>query len=106
MSTGPNRTRQADLALGVEGLLINVLTGLPRFDGAACSGRWSIFEPQRDGERRDDVLERHHDAEQLCATCPALAPCRDWADGEPLDGSVIGGRSTARFPGRPHHDAA
>lgn len=106
MSTGQNRTRHADLTLGIEGLLVSVLSGLPRLDGAACSGRWSLFEPQRDNEPRGDVIERHDAAEILCAACPALTACRDWAEDEPHDGSVVAGRSSARFRGRPHSEVA
>lgn len=103
MTRGPSRRAHADLDL--IGLLSAILADNPRIDDAACNGRWSLFEPVRDNEHRHSVLERHERAKAICAHCPALDTCRRFAADEPPDGSVLAGRSTAVFPGRPSEAA-
>jgi len=40
------------------------------FTGAACLGRWGLFDPRGDRESTDDLAERHEGAAHVCATCP------------------------------------
>jgi len=40
------------------------------FTGAACAGRWGLFDPRGDRESTDDLAERHEAAAQMCGTCP------------------------------------
>ncbi len=40
------------------------------FTGAACVGRWGLFDPRGDRESTDDLAERHEAAAHLCGTCP------------------------------------
>jgi len=47
------------------------------FAGAACVGRWGLFDPRGDRESNDDLAERHEAASHVCATCPlpTMARC-------------------------------
>jgi len=40
------------------------------FTGAACVGRWGLFDPRGDRESTDDLAERHEAAVHVCGTCP------------------------------------
>ncbi len=40
------------------------------FTGAACVGRWGLFDPRGGRESTDDLAERHEAAAHLCGTCP------------------------------------
>lgn len=40
------------------------------FAGAACVGRWGLFDPRGDHESTDDLAERHEAASHVCTTCP------------------------------------
>ncbi|KAA1243111.1 hypothetical protein F0Q45_25845 [Mycobacterium simiae] len=51
---------------------------MPRLPGAACVGRWDLFDPRPDNDPDRDHTEAA--ALQLCRTCPALAGCRRWVD--------------------------
>lgn len=48
--------------------------------GAACTGRWELFDPPTRGEPPATTRHRHTQALALCHTCPALDRCRDWLD--------------------------
>jgi len=69
----------------------------PNFPGAACIREPQAFDPRGRGEghgRR--VCPRHVYAKDLCALCPHLSPCREWAlhyhaDYPKESGPVIGG---------------
>lgn len=57
------------------------LAGVPRLPGAACAGRWDVFDPARDGEDVEDLKFRHSAAQRICVTeCPCLADCRSWVE--------------------------
>ena len=59
------------------------LLGIPTLDGANCAGQWSLFdEPEKKDRDRTDVVDY---ALRLCELCPALADCRAWLNGLPLD---------------------
>lgn len=82
------------------------LLGIPKLDGANCTGQWSLFdEPERGDPARREVVDS---ALRLCATCPALAPCGTWFDRLPLDErptGVVAGR-LRRYAIRPRVAAA
>lgn len=90
--------------LGIDGLLLNVLSGVPRLDGALCIGRADLFDPKAEHEDRLTVAERHDRARAVCAGCPALDACTEWAQDQPLDGQVLAG--TVMRPGRRREAAA
>lgn len=48
--------------------------------GAACTGRWSLFDPPPRGEPPAATRQRHTQAIELCHACPALNRCKDWLD--------------------------
>ena len=48
--------------------------------GAACVGRWSLFDPPARGEPPATTRQRHTQALAICAACPALDRCKDWVD--------------------------
>lgn len=86
--------------------IVGALLGVPQLAGANCAGQWSLFdEPEKKDPDRTDVVDS---ALRLCATCPALADCRDWYDGLPLDErptGVVAGR-LRRYAIRPARQAA
>jgi WhiB family redox-sensing transcriptional regulator len=45
---------------------------------AACQGRSSVFFAPP-GERPEARAVRERQAREICAACPVLGPCRDWA---------------------------
>lgn len=62
------------------GPLAAALSAPPTLDGAACIGRWSLFDPQHDHEPAADTTRRHLAAARICTTtCPVLAACHRWA---------------------------
>ena len=73
--------------------LAGALTGIPRLEGANCIGLSELFDSLED----DDI----HEAIAICECCPALTPCRLWADSLPrsrLEGVVAGKRRWPRKP--------
>jgi len=56
--------------------LLLAALGTPHLDGAACRGRWNIFD--QSSEPRAEQL-----ALSLCHECPALVDCRRWIDSLP-----------------------
>lgn len=55
-------------------LLADIAATAPHLAGAACVGRWELF----DVETRDDA--RTPEAVAICQRCPALPECRTWLD--------------------------
>lgn len=58
-----------------------MLQGTPRLTGAACAGRWELFDPRGVDVVQETVPEadaRHAEALAICAACPALGACRAW----------------------------
>ena len=71
----------------LDGLLLS-LAGTPSLPGARCRGRSHLFNGE-DGPEG----ERTRQAAQICHRCPALDPCRTWAQQQPpkaLDGVIAG----------------
>lgn len=74
-------------------LLVEILTGRPRLDGAACDGRAELFDPADDDEHPDAVSYRQLAAQKICLyACPVLDDCRAWAENERARGRVLGGQ--------------
>ena len=75
--------------------LLLALAGTPALPGARCRGRHALFgrEDGIDGQRR-------RQAAAMCRRCPALEPCREWADSQRLRhlNGVIAGRLYLRAP--------
>lgn len=81
-------------------LLVAILDGIPALPDAACRGHERLFDPPTGHERPEDTAQRHHAAAKLCAQCPALEPCRQWAQTQRPYSGVVGGRVPTP-PGRP-----
>lgn len=64
--------------------LVGALAAVPSMPGAKCAGRWGLFDVT------DPDDERAQAAVNLCASCPALAKCREWFDGLPAARRPIG----------------
>ncbi|BBY91331.1 hypothetical protein MGALJ_10000 [Mycobacterium gallinarum] len=64
--------------------LVNALFGIPDLAGAACWGRWDLFDPERErepGQQSEDPHDRHQLAVSICLNeCPVLDQCRAWVD--------------------------
>ena len=65
-------------------------SGVPR---AACRGVDAAIFFSPDKERGLDRARREAEAKRLCASCPALAPCRDYALSAPEPYGTWGGMS-------------
>jgi len=63
-------------------LVVAIIRGAPRLDGALCHGRPEVF----------DATDAEHiqTAAELCARCPALAECRAWAEAVPRSSRPTG----------------
>jgi hypothetical protein len=65
-----------------------LLAGIPDLPGARCKGRADLFEatvgvrPVDGRPTRAEIGNARTVALSLCATCPALDPCRAWLDGQ------------------------
>lgn len=59
--------------------LSQLLAGHDRWTGAACIGRWETFDPRADDEDREEYTARVYRAQTICAACPILTECRDFA---------------------------
>lgn len=57
---------------------------------APCRGRRALFDPQREGEHRLAVMERHAAAIEFCSYCRLLDVCRRWTDSLPSGQRPIG----------------
>lgn len=96
---------------GTESLLVAILRGVPRLDGARCVGRPELFDPDGPHEAPEVVQQRHEAATHLCRACPALADCRSWVDElkpSRRPGGVVAARqpSPRRPAGRPSREAS
>ncbi|HSL07756.1 MAG TPA: hypothetical protein VK887_07220 [Pseudonocardiaceae bacterium] len=62
---------------GTVRLLGVILAGAPSLPGAACRGRWELFDdvPGRDPERHAQQRQRLELAAGLCRTCAAWPAC-------------------------------
>ena len=60
---------------------------------AACRGVDAAVFFSPDKERGPDRARREAEAKRLCASCPALAPCRDYAPAAPEPYGTWGGMS-------------
>ena len=56
--------------------LLEAMRGIPKLEGAKCSGEWAVFDETDNPE----IVEY---ACHLCASCDALAACREWFDSLP-----------------------
>lgn len=85
--------------------LFAALIGAPSLPGAACAGRWSLFDAPEPGADPDDAAYRQQVALRLCRTCPALTRCAEWVDSLPKSkrptGVIAGQLHTPRTVGRP-----
>ncbi|MBB0969756.1 hypothetical protein G6016_12475 [Dietzia aerolata] len=59
--------------------LTELLAGQDRWTGAACLGRWDLFDPRRDDEDQEHYTARVYRAQTICGTCPILDDCRGYA---------------------------
>ncbi|WP_167659969.1 WhiB family transcriptional regulator [Nocardia mangyaensis] len=80
-----------------------------RLDGAACTGRASLFDAEVDGEDDTDRAYRLDAAARICHDCPVLVACNITA--RELGGQAVGvwagrARGVPRPHGRPKAGAA
>ncbi|MGB7236890.1 MAG: WhiB family transcriptional regulator [Rhodococcus sp. (in: high G+C Gram-positive bacteria)] len=64
------------------GGLLSVLASSPDLPGAACVKTPRLFDwllDDDEDEPRTVRAERHRTAKEICASCPALEACREWA---------------------------
>lgn len=59
--------------------LSELLAGRDRWSGAACLGRWQLFDPRRDDEAAEGYSVRVTLAQGICGTCPILVRCHEYA---------------------------
>lgn len=59
--------------------ITELLHGRDRWTGAACSGRWDVFDPRGDDEDQEHYTARIYRAQTICTTCPILTACRETA---------------------------
>lgn len=58
----------------------NPLAGEAWQERAACRGPQSVvFFPPHHVERKDERVSRERRAKAICAGCPVMEPCRDYA---------------------------
>lgn len=63
----------------------------PDLEGAACQGRWELFDPPEPDEDEDERDFRIATAKRECLTaCPVLDTCRSWADSLPRTKKPVG----------------
>jgi hypothetical protein len=83
--------------------LLAAVRAAPALPGARCRGRHHLFDEAAPGEDEDTVDQRHAQALQLCAACPALTRCADWFDSLPRSQrptGVVAGRLNIARPRR------
>lgn len=71
------RTRSVD-ADGAVTLVAAIVRGVPSLPGAACVGRWELFDEvagARGQERRELERQRVERAAAVCRSCPARPGC-------------------------------
>ena len=94
---------------GTVAALEQILDGTGPLRDAACRGHSDLFDPRNleTSESHSSARERHELAIAICRACPALDPCRLWADAEPDRGSVLAARMPSTAPAsRPRKDPA
>ena len=76
-------------------LLARILRGTPHLSGAACIGNSELFDTVEPLDAEPALT--------LCARCPALEPCRTWADSQPRNtlSGVVAGQIRLRPDQRP-----
>jgi hypothetical protein len=60
--------------------LLGSMRRAPRLPGAACRGKWALFDPAEPTETADETRNRHQAALAACQSCPALAECKQWIE--------------------------
>lgn len=82
--------------------LTDLLADRDRWTGAACVGRWHLFDPPGDREADEAFTARVYRAQTICASCPILARCRDVAgNARPRDRSGVWAGTAYDTKGRP-----
>ncbi|OBF23022.1 hypothetical protein A5725_12065 [Mycobacterium kubicae] len=61
-------------------LLAALAAAVPPLPGAHCRGHTRLFDTTIGHAQKVDTREARAAALGLCATCPALDPCRAWLD--------------------------
>jgi hypothetical protein len=63
--------------------LLEALAGsTPRLPGAACRGRYELFDTAA-GQFGYRMFQARAEALAVCAGCPVLRECRQWLDSQP-----------------------
>lgn len=82
--------------------LTRLLADRDRWTGAACVGRWRLFDPRGDRENDETFTARTFRAQTICGTCPIRARCRDFAaNARPRDRAGIWAGQPYDTKGRP-----
>src|SRR3954447_23760698 len=68
---------------GVVELLTRVLWKMPKLDGCLCRGKAGIFDAPYQHMRERALA--------LCSSCPCLAQCQQFAEGEKVKTGVLAG---------------
>ncbi|WP_168702110.1 WhiB family transcriptional regulator [Gordonia paraffinivorans] len=90
---------------GLLPLLAEILEGTANLSGAACAGRPELFDEPGADEDAQTVRYRHRAAVRICARCPALDRCRQWASAQKdLGGMVVAGRKPRLRGAQPHSE--
>lgn len=66
--------------------VLEALGGIPALPGARCRGRHQLFDATIHSDRGGPtarVNDARRDALAVCASCPALEPCRTWVNSLP-----------------------
>lgn len=71
-SRSPKTIEKERQAHSVVALLAEILRGVPRLEGAACTSAPTVFDLE-DGDRKL--------AAAVCSTCPAQSDCAAWISG-------------------------
>ncbi|MEH6794025.1 MAG: WhiB family transcriptional regulator [Rhodococcus sp. (in: high G+C Gram-positive bacteria)] len=63
--------------------LADALQAAPDLTGAACAGRWNLFDPPDSDahETPEDTRYRHRAAKEICDRCPVFDACSVWVAG-------------------------
>lgn len=59
--------------------LTDLLAGRDRWDGAACIGVWSLFDPRGESESVEEHALRIQHARAICTSCQLLEQCYEIA---------------------------
>lgn len=80
--------------------LLDSLSLAPSLPGAACAGRWELFDHAAEAKTTGLAAGRaqakaQDEALRVCAGCPQLEPCKAWVDSLPRNKrpyGVVAGR--------------